>query len=176
MIPRIDTERLTLREWRETDLDGFAAFWADPETAYFVGGVKSREDAWRALAMQLGHWRLRGYGLFVLEDRASGDFAGWSGPYFPEGWPEPELGWALAKRFHGRGYATEATRAARDFAYRKLGWTTAISLIDPGNHPSLRVAERLGAQPDGSFTLRGTEVGVHRHPGPTALTSSPLKH
>ena len=171
MIPTLETPRLRLREWRESDLDGFADFWAHEETARFVGGVKSRADAWRALAMQLGHWRLRGYGLFVVEEKASGAFAGWSGPYYPEGWPEPELGWALAARFQGKGYATEATRAARDFAYGALGWTTAVSLIDPDNHASLRVAERLGARRDGVFDLRGTEVGLFRHPSPADLAA-----
>ena len=103
MTPRIDTARLTLREWRESDLDAFAALWADEETARFIGGVKSRDDSWRSLAMLVGHWALRGYGMFAIEEKASGAFAGWSGPYCPEGWPEPELGWTLAKKFHGRG-------------------------------------------------------------------------
>jgi RimJ/RimL family protein N-acetyltransferase len=172
-IPVIETARLRLRGWRESDLDSFAAFWADAQTAYFVGGAKSREESWRALAMQLGHWSLRGYGLFALEEKASGAFAGWCGPYAPEGWPEPEIGWALAKPFHGRGYATEAARAARDFAYASLGWSTAISLIDPDNRPSLRVAERLGARRCGAFHLRGVDVDVYRHPGPQSLPSQP---
>jgi RimJ/RimL family protein N-acetyltransferase len=173
MTPRIETERLILRDWRESDLDAFAAFWADEEAAHFVGGVKTRSDSWRALAMQVGHWSLRGYGLFALEDKASGEFAGWAGPYAPEGWPEPEIGWALAKKFHGRGFATEAALASRDYAYRTLGWTTAISLIDPKNVASQRVAARLGATRDGTFNLRGAEVDVYRHPSPAQFPSPP---
>ncbi|MET0605929.1 MAG: GNAT family N-acetyltransferase [Beijerinckiaceae bacterium] len=169
MTPVIETERLRLREWREDDLDAIAALWADEDTARYIGGVKSRDDAWRSLAMQVGHWKLRGYGMFAIEEKDTGAFVGWSGPYFPEGWPEPEIGWTLRREFRGRGYATEATRASRDYAYRALGWTTAISLIDPENFASLRVAERLGARRDGTFNLRGMEVDVHRHPSPREL-------
>ncbi len=171
MTQRLETERLILREWRESDLDAFAALWADAETAHFIGGVKTRGDAWRSLAMQVGHWGLRGYGLFAIEDKASGAFAGWAGPYSPEGWPEPEIGWTIVKAFQGRGLATEAALASRDYAYRTLGWTTAISLIDSTNIPSQRVAAKLGATRDGIFTLRGADVDVYRHPSPAQLSS-----
>jgi RimJ/RimL family protein N-acetyltransferase len=132
----------------------------------FLGGVIGSEDAWRRLSMLAGHWVLKGYGPFAIEDKASGAFAGYAGPWCPLGWPEPEILWGLARDFHGRGYATEAAVASRDWAYRTLGWTTAISLIDPNNHASRRVAERLSATVDGAMTLRGHQVAIHRHPAP----------
>jgi RimJ/RimL family protein N-acetyltransferase len=123
------------------------------------------------MAMYLGHWVLRGYGLWALQDKASGQWAGWCGPWNPEGWPEQEISWALAKSFHGRGYATEAALRARDFAYRELGWPTAVSYIAAENTPSQRVAARLGATFEGPGQLREKPVGVYRHPGPSALSN-----
>ncbi len=170
-VPVLETEHLRLRGWRENDLPAFAEFWADDETARFVGGTCDREDAWRRMAMYIGHWALRGYGLWALEDKASGQWAGWCGPWNPEGWPEKEIGWALAKAFHGRGYATHAALRVREFAYRELGWPTAVSYIAAENAASQRVAARLGAIFEGPGELRGKPVGVYRHPAPGALSN-----
>jgi len=170
-VPVLETERLRLRGWREGDLSAFAEFWADDATARFVGGTSNREGAWRIMAMYLGHWVLRGYGLWALQDKISGQWAGWCGPWNPEGWPEREIGWALARAFHGRGYATEAALRARDFAYRDLGWPTAVSYIAAENGASQRVAARLGATFECTGELRGKPVGVYRHPAPGALAN-----
>jgi RimJ/RimL family protein N-acetyltransferase len=168
-VPVLETERLRLREWREEDLSAFAAFWSDEATARFVGGTCTREEAWRRMAIFAGHWALRGYGLWAIEDKTSGHLAGYCGPWNPEGWPEREIGWALVRAFHGRGYATEAARRARDFAYRELGWPSAVSYIAAENTASQRVAVRLGATFEGTGELRGKPVGVYRHPAPGAL-------
>jgi RimJ/RimL family protein N-acetyltransferase len=79
--------------------------------------------------------------------------------------------WGLAAHVHGRGYATEAARRAREFAYRELGWTTLTSYIDPRNEPSLRVAQRLGAAHERDIELGDNPVGLYRHPGPQKLHS-----
>ena len=163
-VPALETERLRLRGWREKDLPAFAQFWGDEATARFVGGVCNREEAWRRMASYAGHWALRGYGLWAVEEKAGGRLAGYCGPWNPEGWPEREIGWGLVKHFHGRGYATEAARRAREFAYRELGWPTAVSYIAAENAASRRVAERLGASFERSIQLRGHPVGVYRHP------------
>lgn len=165
-VPTIETPRLTLRGFRAVDHPAFADYLANEGTTRFVGGVVAADDAWRRLSLLAGQWVLRGYGPFAIEDRASGRFAGYAGPWFPFGWPEPEIMWGLHQDFHGKGYATEAARAARDWAYRTLGWMTAISLIHPDNHASRRVAERLGTRPDGETRLRGQTVAIHRHPAP----------
>jgi RimJ/RimL family protein N-acetyltransferase len=167
-VPVLETERLRLWEWREEDFPAFADFWADETRARFVGGTCTREDAWRRMATYAGHWMLRGYGEWAIEEKASRCFAGYCGPWNPEGWPEREISWGLVKAFHGRGYATEAARRARDFAYRELGWPTAVSYIAAENIPSQRVAGRLGASFERSIELRGSPVGVYRHPGPDA--------
>jgi RimJ/RimL family protein N-acetyltransferase len=166
MAPTLETERLRLRAWRNDDLDAFAAFTSDREATRFVGGTFSRGDTWRRIAMFLGHWQLRGFGNWAIEERASGAFVGYGGLWKPEGWPEPEVMWGLLPTFHGRGYATEAATRARTFAFQDLRWPTAVSYIVAENLPSRRVAERLGATHDGTIELKGTAVDVWRHPSP----------
>jgi RimJ/RimL family protein N-acetyltransferase len=165
-IPVLETERLRLRAWREEDLGPFAEFCANEATAKFVGGVSDRAGAWRRMAAQAGHWQLRGYGSWVLEEKAQAGFIGYCGFWNPEGWPERELMWGLVADCHGRGFATEAARCARDYAYGRLGWNTAISCIDSGNNASLRVAERLGARYERSAEVGPYRFGIYRHPGP----------
>jgi RimJ/RimL family protein N-acetyltransferase len=170
-IPTLETERLRLRGWRADDLERYAAFVADETATRFIGGTGNRGNAWRRIATYLGHWALRGYGNWAIEDKSSDRWVGYAGLWNPEGWPEPELMWSLAADAQGRGYATEAARCARAFAYRELGWTTLTSFIDPRNDPSLRVARRLGAAYERDVKLIENWAGVYRHPGPAALQS-----
>ena len=166
-IPTLETERLILRPWRDADIDAFAVLAGDAEHAKYLGGALSREDAWRKMATYMGHWMLRGYGPLAIEDKASGNFIGYCGPWNPLGWPEPEIAWGLVPSSLGHGFATEAARAALTFAYETLGWTTAVSVIATDNLPSIRVAERLGAKLDYTTENRGWPVGVYRHAGPS---------
>ncbi len=168
-IPELETERLIMRAWRDGDLDTLSAFYEDEESARFIGGPLPRDQVWRRMASLVGHWVLRGYGFWALEEKASGHFAGWCGLWYPEGWPEPEIGWGLMPQMRGRGYATEAALRSREYAYRDLGWTTAISFIAPENAASRAVAERLGARPDYEFDLFGAPAIVYRHPAPGEL-------
>jgi RimJ/RimL family protein N-acetyltransferase len=168
-IPVLETERLRLRGWRDEDLGAFAQFCASEATARFVGGVSDRAGAWRRMAAQAGHWQLRGYGSWVLEEKAGGGFIGYCGLWNPEGWPEPEIMWGLVADRHGRGFATEAARCARGYAYERLGWTTAISCIAADNVPSLQVAGRLGAKYECTVDVGPYRFGIYRHPGPAEL-------
>jgi RimJ/RimL family protein N-acetyltransferase len=123
-------------------------------------GVLSREDAWRQMAMFLGHWQLRGFGTWALEERSTGGFVGRAGLHYPEGWPDREVGWALARAFWGRGLAFEAAQAALAHAFIAQGWTRAVSLIDPDNARSIRLAERLGQRLERQLDLRGQSCGA----------------
>ena len=111
--------------------------------------------------MFAGHWQLRGFGLWAVEERASGSLVGRVGLHFPEGWPERELAWALARPYWGRGFALEAARAALGHAFDSLAWNRVISLIDPDNHRSIRLAERLGERLEGEVTLRDYRLLVY---------------
>jgi RimJ/RimL family protein N-acetyltransferase len=170
-ISVLETERLRLRAFREGDLDRFAEFCASEALTRFVGGTSDRRGTWGRIAAYLGHWTLRGYGHWAIEEKASGRFVGYSGLWNPQGWPEPEVIWGLMADAHGQGYATEAARRVREFAYRGLGWRTAVSFIAPQNLPSLRVAQRLRAAHERDFKLFTTTVGVYRHPGPEEVHS-----
>jgi RimJ/RimL family protein N-acetyltransferase len=170
MAPELETDRLRMRVWRDADAGPWAEFCANEATAKFVGGRCGPDDAWRRMATYVGHWALRGYGIWALEERSSGRFIGYSGLWNPLGWPEPEINWGLLAEFHGRGYATEAARRVREFAYRELGWTTVVSCIADENTLSKRVAERLGAVFERTIELRGWAVGIYRHPSPATLS------
>jgi RimJ/RimL family protein N-acetyltransferase len=164
MIPVLETERLILRGSREADLDAVAAVFADEASARYIGGVCTRDETWGRIACGLGHWHLRGYGMWTLEGKADGAFKGWVGLWNPQGWLEPEIGWTLAPAARGRGFATEAANRARRYAYEILRWATAMSLIAMANQPSITVAERLGARLERTLMFRDVETGIFRHP------------
>jgi RimJ/RimL family protein N-acetyltransferase len=144
VIPVLETDRLVLREWREGDIEVEAAVSADPEVMRYLGGVISREEAWRRMSLHAGHWLIRGYGNWAVEVREDGSLIGRVGLWRPEGWPGLEVGWRLARAAWGRGYATEAARAAIAWAWANLEVDQLISIIHPENAGSMRVAERLG--------------------------------
>ena len=145
-FPVLETERLILRCPQEGDLDGFAEMMADEEAMCFLGGVKPRAEAWRGMATLAGSFVIRGYAMFSVIDRASGEWLGRIGPWFPEAWPGTEVGWGLKRSAWGKGYATEAAIAAMDFAFDRLGWDEVIHTILAANTPSIAVAKRVGSR------------------------------
>lgn len=146
--PRIETERLILRPTLAEDFEGWAALMAD-ESAHYIGGPQSRPAAWRGFLSMAGAWAIQGYAMFSVIEKASGRWIGRLGPWRPEGWPGTEIGWAILPGFRGRGYATEGSRAAIDWAFDALGWDEVIHCIDPGNTASRELARRLGSTPRG---------------------------
>ena len=111
---------------------------------------------------------LRGFGSFAVTRRNDDAASGRVGAYYPEGWPERELGWTLWRSdAEGRGYAYEAAQAARDWVFGNLGWSTAVSYINPANTRSIALAERLGAMRDpDAATPRDEPALVYRHAPP----------
>lgn len=145
MIPRLETERLILRECRADDFEDFAAFMADPEVVrYLHGEPLARSDAWRNFAAVIGHWTLRGYGTWAVERKSDGAFIGRVGLHNPEGWPGLEVGWTLGKPYWRQGYATEAAKASMRYGFLTQPVDRLISVIDPGNKASQAVARKLG--------------------------------
>jgi len=169
-IPTLQTERLTMRAPSADDFPALVEFYQD-DRSKFVGGPMRPDQTWRALAAEIGHWTLRGYGRWSVDETSSGRFCGMVGAWNPEGWPEPELGWDLMAGFEGKGYATEAARAALDYVYHTLGWKTAISLVADGNDGSAAVAKRLGAKWESHFVheMHGP-MNVYRHKCPESLS------
>lgn len=162
-IPRLETEDLVLRGYRETDFYPFAAFAAS-ERARFVGGPQSRADAWRSFMASIGHWALRGYGMWIVEHRESQQVAGRVGVILNDGWHEPELGWHIYEGYEGKGYAHQACIAARDYAARQYGMNPLMSYIDPANTRSVRLAERLGCTYERDVEVLGKPCQLWRHP------------
>jgi RimJ/RimL family protein N-acetyltransferase len=159
-VPVLETERTIMRGFCDADLDAAAAWMSDPEVMRFIGGVQTRSAAWRSLATYLGHWQLRGYGLWGIERKADGQLIGRAGLWNPEGWPGIEVGWTFARHAWGQGYATECGAASIAWAWENLpALERIISVIDPANQPSRRVAERLGMQVLGPYKLLG-EIDV----------------
>jgi RimJ/RimL family protein N-acetyltransferase len=143
------------------------------DEARYIGGVHTRDDAWRRMASYVGHWALRGYGHWVLEEKTSGAFVGWAGLWSPEGFPGREVAWTIVSAMRGRGLAQEAGRRARAFAYETLGWESVISLTHVDNAPSIRVAERLGATFERIVSFRGSDCAIYRHPSARTLDTNP---
>lgn len=156
--PILTTPRLKLRMLEERDFEEYAAIHMDPEVTKFTARVEfSRMDAWRHLAMIAGHWHLRGFGMWGVEELETSRLVGRVGFHEPDGWPAFELGWTIGRVWWGRGYATEAAKRCLEYAFGDMQREHVISLIDPENVNSIRVAERLGE------TLEGeAEVGGHR--------------
>lgn len=166
--PRLETDRLVLRPHRVEDFPAMAAFLAS-DAARFVGGPYAPRQAWWAFGADVGAWDLLDFGCWAVEEKATGGFVGQVGLNHPPDYPEREIGWLVFPAFERRGYATEAARAARGFAYCRLGWATAVSYVDRDNHRSAAVARRLGCREDAAAARPDPEDLVFRHPSPEAL-------
>nr|WP_296071523.1 GNAT family N-acetyltransferase [uncultured Actinoplanes sp.] len=144
------TDRLVLRRWRAGDLDALAALNADPEVMRYIldGRTRTRQESAEALDRMIRHWDEHGFGLFAVELKETGEFAGWAGlaipAFLPEVLPAVEIGWRLARRFWGSGYATEAATEAMRFGFEDVGLDRIISIRHVGNVRSARVMEKLG--------------------------------
>ncbi len=165
-IPTLTTDRLLLREFRESDFSAYAEMIANPDVARFLADGKplDRVNAWRQFAMFAGHWALRGYGVWAVEERATGNFIGRIGCFYPEGWPAFEIGYTLARGAWGKGYASEGAAAALDYARNVLKKRDIISVIRPDNIGSQRVATKLGATLAGSVDFYGAPALIYRYP------------
>jgi len=170
-VPMIETARLRLRGHRPEDFADSAALWADPVVTRFIGGRPlSEEEVWARLLRYVGHWAWMGFGYWAVEEKDTGAFVGeigfadWKREIEPSLRGIPELGWVLATRHHGKGYATESVLAAIAWGESHLASATTsaglahssvsitpqlrpfrmVCIIDPENARSLRVAEKCG--------------------------------
>ncbi len=161
-LPDLETARLRLRQFREDDLDAYARITSDAEVMRYVGGGPlSRDEAWRSLGYILGHWKIRGFGLWAAEEKATGALIGRIGLYRPEGWPGLEVGWLVERSRWGRGLAGEGGAAALDHAFLRLEARRLISVIEPLNSASIRVAEKLGERFEKRMQLQGKQVAIY---------------
>lgn len=165
----LETERLLLRQFDENDVADLHRYYGDAEaTRYTFARPLTQADTWRMLCSMIGHWHVRGYGPYAVEEKASGAVLGTVGFWYPLGWPEPEIKWALARRYWGRGFAAEAARAVQAAGRQHLPDIALISMIHPDNEPSIRLALALGATCERQCTYEDREYDIYRHPQPDA--------
>ncbi len=172
MMTRLTTDRLLMRPPEAADAPDYIAFYGSARRAQDAP-VLTSDQARARFARDRAHWQDKGFGRFVLIDRATEARLGMVGPHFPEDYPEAEIAWHLWNAStEGRGLAFEAACAARTHAFGPLGWTTAVSYIPPVNRRSIALAERLGCTRDDAAaipTLAGWEdTLVYRHTAPEA--------
>jgi RimJ/RimL family protein N-acetyltransferase len=149
--PVIESERLRLRGHSYGDFARCVAMWSDPNVTRFIGGKPSTEQqTWMRLLSYIGHWSLMGFGYWVIEEKNSNEFVGEIGfadfkrDIAPSMKDVPELGFALASNYHGKGYATEAVRAVLSWADVHLQGRKTVCLINSENLASLRVVQKCG--------------------------------
>lgn len=171
IAPRIETERLILREFRIEDFDSFCDMITDPDVTRHMGGaVPDRGPAWEKFARMPGFWVLLGYGLWIVEEKASGRIAGNLGFGFFERSIDPPLSdmpegaWVFDTWAHGKGYASEALTAALAWADANLPNRGYCCIIDPGNAPSLALARRFGFEEVRRAQFKGDETIVLERP------------
>ena len=149
--PTVETERLILRRHELDDVDASTVMWADPAVVRYIGGKPStRQQVWARILSYAGHWSYKQFGYWAIEERATGAFVGEVGfadfnrDVIAAMSGVPEIGWALVSRVHGRGFGTEAVRAALAWGDAHLVSARTVCLIDAENAASLRIAEKCG--------------------------------
>ncbi|MFI7073265.1 GNAT family N-acetyltransferase [Micromonospora sediminicola] len=146
----LDTPRLLLRRWHDTDLDGLAGINAQPEVMRYIhdGRTLSRAATAERLAAYRRHWDEHGFGLYAVQLKATGELTGFTGlavpTFLPEIMPAVEIGWRLGRAHWGRGLATEAAQAVVRHSRTALGLRRLVSIHVVGNEASARVMVKLG--------------------------------
>lgn len=169
LVPsEVETERLILRQFREEDWRDLHHYYGSPKATRFTVGREFTEgETWRTLCGMVGHWHIRGYGPYAVEQKASGKVLGTVGFWYPNDWPSPEIKWALAPAYWGCGFASEAARAMQQVGLRHLPDISLISFIHGENLASIQLATAIGASPVEEVPFRGAIWHIYRHPGTT---------
>ena len=167
--PRLETDRLILREFRADDLDSHAATLGDSDVMRFIGGKPmTREDSWRRLCSGVGSWQLMGVGPWAVELKTDGRMVGHCGFFEfqrdiePTMCGEPEMGWIFDRSVHGQGIAFEACARALLWADEMLQAASYPAIISLENEASMNLAERLGFVRQDDATYRGEPIAQYR--------------
>jgi RimJ/RimL family protein N-acetyltransferase len=162
---RIETSRLVLREFVHQDWRALHEHYSDLEcTKFTFRRALSEGESWRAMASMVGHWQLRGYGPYAVEEKSTSTVIGTAGLWYPNDWPEPEIKWALSRKHWGKGFASEAVRSVQAMALLHAPELRLISLIHSENTLSINLAVAVGAHLENTVEFRGGTWHVYRHP------------
>ncbi len=146
MPPVLYSERLCLRGLKERDFDTYRRFFSDGGASHFYGGPLRPDLAWKRLALDIGHWQLRGFGPWAVDLRETGAMIGGCGLVWAGGWPRPELTWWLLAEARRQGFATEASLKVIDYALDVLSWPFVQTHLNDNNEGARRLALRLGGK------------------------------
>jgi len=165
LIPtQLQTDRLLLRMFEPDDWRDIHEYYGDASCATYTSGKALTEhETWQKMAAILGHWQLRKYGSYAMHEKELNRVIGVAGLDYPSDWPEPEIQWGLAKRFWGRGYASEAVRAVKEMTRQCVPETSLISLIHPDNANSSNLAKAVGAKFERKIRFRNGVWDIYRH-------------
>lgn len=151
-----------------SDLDDLLPVWADPEvTRFTVGRPLSREEVWFRLLRDIGHWQAMQFGSWALRLRDTNAFVGSMGVFdyqraLVPAFGAPEVGWALATAYHGKGLANEALGATLGWADRNVQSAHTVCMIADENLPSIKLAHAHGFTPYGQGQYHGATVGLYQ--------------
>ena len=161
----LETTRLRLREFRSDDLAVLAAMFEDAEQMRFYPRKRTRREASEWLRRNQSLYAKCGFGFWLVEDRATLEFAGYCGirPLHLEGAAVTEIGWHTKKTAWNRGIATEAATAVRDAAFERFAQTRLVALITPDNGPSRRVADKIGMHEAHATMFEGVSYLTYVH-------------
>ena len=173
LVPeRAETQRLILRQFQEADWKDLHAYYSSEEaTRFTLGRALTERETWRIMCTLSGHWRIRGYGPYAMEDKSNGTVLGLIGFWYPNDWPEPEIKWALAPAYWGQGYASEAARVVQKIGLNYLKHISLISFIHFENTASIQLAKAVGANFEKELPFKGTTWQVYRHPAETTSST-----
>lgn len=175
----VETPRLLLRHPQASDAEPLLEIHQDPDVIKYVlrgSAPVGITGAWRNIATMVGHWHLRGYGQWTVVEKETGEVIGRVGLWNPEGWPGIELGWIVRRTRWGHGFATEAAEAALEWTWANVETDHIISIIEPDNLRSIRVAEKIGECLELVDLINGEEshvYGIHRTARRTPRTEQP---
>jgi RimJ/RimL family protein N-acetyltransferase len=169
LVPeQLETDRLCLRQFQDRDWIDLHNYYSSPlATKYTVGRKFTEGETWRAMCSMVGHWQLRGYGPYAVEEKSTGNVLGTVGFWYPNDWPSPEIKWALAPAFWGNGFASEAVREVQKTGLQYIPDIALISFIHADNSASIKLALAVGAQFEKEVSFRGTNWHIYRHPRET---------
>jgi RimJ/RimL family protein N-acetyltransferase len=157
----LETPRLRMRPYTPDDFENFYLLGTDPEVMRYIsnGKTRTREEAAEVFPKLVEHWHEHGFGVWVLEDRATSQYLGRCGlRYLPEGEGEIELLYTLLRHAWGRGVATEAATAALRYGFDVLKLPRIIAIAEPANRASWHIMEKLGMRYEKTIMFKGFEV------------------
>jgi RimJ/RimL family protein N-acetyltransferase len=164
--PTIKTTRLTLRVFSESDVPPHAQMCANRVCSRFLGNGEPLTDrqAWEQMAAFIGHWQLRGYGMWAIEETATGVFLGRAGLVCPPDWPGVQVSWLFGRSAWGRGIEYEALVEVLRYAHKEQSVDSVLAFVHPDDFPSEQIVLQLRGKRAETVKLHGTSWTTHHLP------------